>query len=500
MTRWALRCCCLLLIALLGASRAGGAPTERWSVVEMAGKRIGSLVTREEEGADGAITTSVRMEIRLARGETPLGMSIESEFVETKDGAPVRMSATQRFGGAPVTTRYAFEEGKVVVTTEQNGQTSSSAAPAPEGAWTTPAATRRFVEAQLKAGAKAFTVTTVDPVVGLMSVKADYAVEGPANVEAFGKTVAAIKWRVTPSFPAGSSSVEYVDERGESVRSELALGALKLTVLASEKEVAQSSLEPAEMMASTLAPSDKPIELARELRRGVYTLSVTDEPGAALPDLPTTGAQRVERIDARTARVTVDLDALAAAPEADLADASLLEPSTNINCSDPAIIALTKRALASQESALSAPATDAAKAETLRRFVRSVVTRKNLAVGLATASDVARTLEGDCSEHAVLLAAVLRAAGIPSRVASGMVYMDEFLGQERVFGYHMWTQALVEVGGAKRWVDVDAALSDEHAFDATHVALSVSSMKDGEVFNSMAALAPVMGRVAIRVE
>jgi hypothetical protein len=48
-------------------------------------------------------------------------------------------------------------------------------------------------------------------------------------------------------------------------------------------------------------------------------------------------------------------------------------------------------------------------------------------------------------------------------------------------------------------VDVDAALSAEHAFDATHVALSVSAMKDGETLNSMAALAPVMGRVGVGV-
>ena len=40
-------------------------------------------------------------------------------------------------------------------------------------------------------------------------------------------------------------------------------------------------------------------------------------------------------------------------------------------------------------------------------------TEKDLSVGFATAADVARTAQGDCTEHAVLLAALLRASDIP---------------------------------------------------------------------------------------
>ena len=41
----------------------------------------------------------------------------------------------------------------------------------------------------------------------------------------------------------------------------------------------------------------------------------------------------------------------------------------------------------------------------------------------ATAAEVARSREGDCTEHAVLLAALARARGIPARVAMGLVYV-----------------------------------------------------------------------------
>ena len=37
----------------------------------------------------------------------------------------------------------------------------------------------------------------------------------------------------------------------------------------------------------------------------------------------------------------------------------------------------------------------------------------------------ARTRSGDCSEHAVLLTALLRARGIPARVSHGLVYLEQ---------------------------------------------------------------------------
>ena len=43
---------------------------------------------------------------------------------------------------------------------------------------------------------------------------------------------------------------------------------------------------------------------------------------------------------------------------------------------------------------------------------------------LATADHVAKTLEGDCTEYAMLTAAMCRAEGVPSRTAMGLVYAD----------------------------------------------------------------------------
>ncbi len=70
---------------------------------------------------------------------------------------------------------------------------------------------------------------------------------------------------------------------------------------------------------------------------------------------------------------------------------------------------------------------------------------------------------GDCNEHAVLLAALARAAGIPCRVEAGLVYLK---GR---FYYHAWN--LVYLG---RWITVDAVYGQVPA-DVSHIRLVTGS-------------------------
>jgi len=72
-----------------------------------------------------------------------------------------------------------------------------------------------------------------------------------------------------------------------------------------------------------------------------------------------------------------------------------------------------------------------------------------------------------------------RAAGIPTRVAVGLVYAEHLQG----FGFHMWNEVLVD----GRWVAIDPTLNQTEV-DATHLKLDVTSF-DGvspyEVFLSV---------------
>jgi len=143
-----------------------------------------------------------------------------------------------------------------------------------------------------------------------------------------------------------------------------------------------------------------------------------------------------------------------------------LDGNMMIDTSDPKLTALAKRAASGETDPL-------ILADRLRRFVTDYVTDKNLNVGFATASEVCRRREGDCSEHSVLLAALGRIVGLPSRVVVGLAYVPSFAGQTDIFGYHMWTEFHID----GRWIDFDAALGESNCSPA-RIAFATSSLKN----------------------
>jgi hypothetical protein len=102
----------------------------------------------------------------------------------------------------------------------------------------------------------------------------------------------------------------------------------------------------------------------------------------------------------------------------------------------------------------------------IETFVRGFIKDKTLNVGYASALEVARKPEGDCTEHAVLVAALGRAEGIATRVVDGLAYAPGFAGKDQVFVPHAWAQAWID----GRWRSFDAAL---RGFDSGHIALAV---------------------------
>lgn len=91
--------------------------------------------------------------------------------------------------------------------------------------------------------------------------------------------------------------------------------------------------------------------------------------------------------------------------------------------------------------------------------------------GYLSARTAWRRHAGDCTEDALVLAALGRAAGIPVRVVHGLVFSPgRYHGASNAYMPHSWVIAFVD----GRWKSFDISLN---GFDATHIALSLS---DGE--------------------
>ena len=95
----------------------------------------------------------------------------------------------------------------------------------------------------------------------------------------------------------------------------------------------------------------------------------------------------------------------------------------------------------------------------LCRWVHNNIFDKNLKIGFGSALQTLKSLEGDCTEHTVLLIALARSVDIPARACMGLVF------QRDAFYYHFWPE--VYVG---EWVAMEPTLGQIQA-DANHIQL-----------------------------
>ena len=133
------------------------------------------------------------------------------------------------------------------------------------------------------------------------------------------------------------------------------------------------------------------------------------------------------------------------------------------------------------------------KPQLVERWVNQNMKVQNFSEAMAPASEVARTLTGDCTEYSMLAAAMCRAAGVPSRTAIGLVYVDS--PRQPLLGFHMWTEVFVR----GQWTAIDATLG-QGSVGPGHLKITDASWHGTR---SMKPLLPVMrvmiGRPAVTI-
>jgi transglutaminase-like putative cysteine protease len=106
---------------------------------------------------------------------------------------------------------------------------------------------------------------------------------------------------------------------------------------------------------------------------------------------------------------------------------------------------------------------------------------KRATVSVPNALDTLKARAGDCNEHAVLFAALLRAAGVPAKVCAGLVYTR---GQ---FYYHAWNEVFLD-----EWTTADALMGQMPA-DVTHIKFVEGGL------DRQADMVRVIGRIKLTV-
>ena len=134
-----------------------------------------------------------------------------------------------------------------------------------------------------------------------------------------------------------------------------------------------------------------------------------------------------------------------------------------------------------------------ATADELERFVYDHISNKSYSRAFDLASRVAANSEGDCTEHAVLLAAMARANGHHARVVFGNLIIDSDAGLA-AFG-HAWT----EIHDGEAWTILDATLPgiarDVHQFRYLPIAI-LDNEGPGYFLSMMDAMSVMPARIS----
>lgn len=128
--------------------------------------------------------------------------------------------------------------------------------------------------------------------------------------------------------------------------------------------------------------------------------------------------------------------------------------------------------------------------ERMQKFVGSKMRRAAFSTSILPANEVARTFRGDCTEHAILLATLLRIRGIPTRLVSGLIQIENQIG----FRGHAWVEAFVN----DQWEPFDSTSAKE----AIRIKLADSDMSDSSA-GGISLFLPVLelvGRTTIHAE
>jgi hypothetical protein len=451
------------LFLLIGARTACAGQSETdYLAILLQGKKVGHAIhTRTVE--DHRVITTDSVSMTLGRGGQAVTITSQESHIETPDGKPLGFEMTLTTSGVEQKTVGTVSEGKAKISRQIMGQTQELTIDWPEGALLNEGLRLFQIEQGLVPGTS-FDVNLFRPDL-LANVEASLQIGDKATVDLLGRAVELTTVRIVMSVQGQKiEMVSYVDEQLTALKTQVPMMGMQLEMIACDKSFAMRDDDIVDFLDKLSIASPVKLINLHTTESAAYTLKPTTDKGL---ELPASSMQAVKTTEGESGIVVTvtktqppsnipfpykgnDPKALEALKETDY-----------IQCTNKTIIELAKRAVGDT--------TDAAiAASQIEAFVDGYITQKDLSVGYASAAEVAQTRQGDCSEHAILAAAMCRAAGIPARIACGIVYADSFLSKQSIFGGHMWVEVYLD--GA--WYGLDATRSQQQGFGPGHITLA----------------------------
>jgi len=439
----------------------------------MEGKKVGYAI-QNRAVAGNKVTTSVELKITLSRMGVSVSVQTKASTIETIEGKPIGFELEQALGMMVTKTVGTIDEqGKVTVKTGQQ-QT--------EFDWPSGAVMSEGMRLlHLKHGLTEDTTYIAkffDPSM-MQVVDVEVKVGPKQNVDLLGRVVALteVQSNISSAQIGSLISTEYYDDNLLLQKSITPVMGMTVEQVACTKEFALGQIDVLEVVDKMFMASPEPLSDVGSARSITYYLSpVTDEVDLKIPS---NDNQKVQRLS--NGKVILTVEPVLAPREVrfpykgnDPVALEALEPTRYVESDRQVIIDLARRAVGRTKDAAEA-------ARRIEAFVADYVTDKSLSVGYASAVEVADSRQGDCSEHAVLAAALCRSVGIPAQVVTGLAYVPQWRTVQNGFGGHAWVQVYL----GDKWVGLDAAFrgADLGGYDAGHIALAVGNGNPEDFLN-----------------
>lgn len=433
-----------------------------WMTVLLDGRKIGYVHIEYQRDGD-IVTTTQTLSIDLRRNGRDLPMSNMTRSVENSSGQPLAFAARTTLSAMDSTTSGERQpDGRFMVTTTVGGVSRQQSMDWPSGALLSEGQRLVFAGTGIRPG-QLYDMRMFDPA-SLQVELASMQVVGAEQVTLPGGTATLEHQRQIIRSPHGPQIVDlWLDEHGRTRKAVLNVLGREMEMLACDRACALAPEQHVDMLREAMVVSPRPLTA---LLRGAPLRYRIKQPESHSPPVIVTDEQHVSNLG--HGQWLVDIGGT----EANRARPPQPEdsrPNAWLQSDAP-----TLRRLATQ--VVEGAPDNLQKMERLRRFVSGYITPHGLDVGYASALEVLSHPHGDCTEYAVLLAAMARAVGIPARVVTGMVYSDRYGGKSQVFVPHAWVQAWID----GHWRSFDAAM---RRFDSSHIAMDTGDGDPWHFFN-----------------
>lgn len=463
---------------------------EDWDAFYIEGTWVGYGMTRYEPvDLDGRRGMHIRGEqsLHIHRFGQRISQQIRLDSWELTDGRLVRFSSEMNDGVAKIAALGRVVKGKLEIEHSTLGNTATSSLDW-DPAWGGFFAAEQRLEQKPMAPGESRSFMQLLPMFNKVVQMHLKAIEYESTDLLDGqRELLRIESRIQIEGVVIDSLV-WTDERGTTLKTVLpALNQVSFRTT-KERALAEASKgQPYDLGPSSVVKVERKLTRPHETTRIVYRARLPNADPSQ--EFATGSRQSVRRIDEHTAEITVRAvrppvtEPVDAAGDGGPPGPAETQPNGFLQSDDPEVVALAGTIAPDEKDPWRL-------AMALERAVRDAVRTREFSPAIATAADVARSREGDCTEHAVLLAALCRARGIPSRVAIGLVYFEPVGG----FAYHMWT----EVWTDQHWISLDATLG-RGGIGAGHLKITHSNLEGSESLSAFLPVFKLLGQLQLEI-